>query len=235
MAYQSTRVLAEIDLDYALAMDERMRHIVQVLREKKSCLILDPERLEQQEEEAAAELYVVLQEVSRCKVVEANLERDWKRAQDEAYNRELEHAQLRRDQWKAYDDWTKRKGPAWDALKNWEKTRDAYERKKAVLNLKNTTPAKAAEIHNWLVANPLPPRPKDPPEPVKPEGLSPDLTEVKVTDVKKTAAVAQAVDRAFQAYANATKERREAEDYCLALQQKLSLISGMQGARNRGI
>lgn len=231
---RTTTILAEIDLNYVLAMDSRVREVVNYLREHKSCLILDPERLEAQEEEAAAELYVVLQNVSSCKVIEADAERAYERSKSEAYSREMERAQLRLDQWKAHDDWVKRKGPGWEPLKAWEKLRDVMDKKRAMLNVSNTSPAKRAEIQEWIKENVLPNRPKDPPEPTKPEGPAPSA-EVKVTDVKKTADVDEVVEAAHTAYRTAHKNRREAEDYAAALQQKLSLISGMQGARNRGI
>lgn len=228
------RMLAEMDLDYVFAMDDRVRQIVSVLREKRSCLILDPERLEAQEEEAAAELYAVLQEVSRCKSVEGDLLRAHERAKDDAYNRELERAQLLRDQWKAWEDWLKRRGPLWDAIKAWEKERDVYERYVKGSQAKNITTTRKAEIDSWLAANPLRSKPPEPKAPPKPEGPMVEA-EVKVTDVKKSAAVGEVVDATYNAYVRAQNQRRQAEDYAQALQQKLALISGMQGARNRGI
>ena len=49
--------ILNVNLEYAAAMDERVRTVVDELRMRGSVLILDPDKLEAQEEEASAERY----------------------------------------------------------------------------------------------------------------------------------------------------------------------------------
>jgi len=229
------RPLADMDLDYVLAMDDRVREIVDVLRERRSVLILVPEELERQEEEAAAELWAALQEVSCSKGAEEEAEKAYSRVQDEAYNRVLEQERASHDVYRVWEEWSKRKGPGWDAVRAWEKRRDEVERKRAATTAKTCSLSRKAELEDWLARNPLPPRPPEPVEPAKPEAPSLGSASVKVTDVKKMVGVDPEVLAAHSRMLRARDARRAAENYCSALQQKLTLISGMQGARNRGI
>lgn len=147
--------ILNVNLEYAAAMDERVRTVVDELRMRGSVLILDPDKLEAQEEEASAELYQVLMEVAKAKTVEAEAERVLKVTEDEVY------------------------------LTLFAEAEEAGTKK------------------------------------------------VLVTDIRKAANVTDRVSMAHTHWLQACEARRQAEAYSQAMQVKLSLLSGCQGARNR--
>ncbi len=145
--------ILNVNLEYAEVMDARVRAVVDELRMRGSVLILDPDKLEAQEEEASAELYEVMMEVAKAKTCEAEAEREMKVAEDEVYL---------------------------DLL-----AESSGEKK------------------------------------------------VAVTDLRKAANVHPRVGEAHTRYLQACEARRQAEAYSAAIAQKLTLICGLQGARNR--
>jgi hypothetical protein len=144
------------DVDYVLQMDKKLDEVIALLRESRSRLLLDPDRLEIQEEEASAEVFAAMSEVADCKMREAEAQRDLDRTEDTVYT-EL------------------------------------------------VTP--------------------------KPGALP--MKTAYVTDAKKKASCDPRVDAAHSKLLKVQKERRLAEAYCKAIEEKLTLTPGCQGHRNR--
>lgn len=163
--------LEQLDLSYVEKMDTKVRSIVSILRERGSVLILDPDKMETQEEEASAELYAVMSEVATARLNEDLREREYSRVQDIVYS-ELMRTHER------------------DAALQSEKTTLASGRS-----------TKAAK-HN-------------------------------VTDLRKLASIDFRVEAAYNEWVRAREARRQAEAYCKAVEQKLTLLPGLQGARNK--
>mgnify|MGYP001287829941 CR=1 FL=1 len=144
------------DVDYVLRMDKKLTEVIDILRANRSRLLLDPDRLEVQEEEASAEIYAAMSEVADARMRESEAERAMSRAEDSIYS------ELVGDK-----------------------------------NSNNKQPY--------------------------------------VTDAKKKAACDPRVDAAHSKFLQAQKDRRLAEAYCKALEEKLTLVPGCQGSRNRSI
>lgn len=229
----ASKLPGSLTLEYVIAMDARVRAVVEALRSVNSVLILDPTQIERQEEEAAAELYAALQEVSIRRAEEETAEFNSERARDEAYEAAKQASIEAQNQWKAYDAWHSRKSPEWLAIKAWEKHAEDVARRRALLSASSSKPGTVASARKWLEENPLPAKPPTPPEPPKP--TSPREGDIKVTDLRKAATLDASTSEWYQAYLRAKEKRHQAEDYCNALRQKLSLIQGLQGARNHGI
>lgn len=65
------RINSKLDVEYALAMDQHVRDVVDLLRENRSILILHLDQpLETQEEQAGGELYTALINLARCRKLE---------------------------------------------------------------------------------------------------------------------------------------------------------------------
>lgn len=154
----SPRIDPNLDTDYVLRVDEKIRATITLLRDAGSLLILRPDQIEREEEEATAEIFCALTNVARCKRMEEMAKESHGRVEAEAYK---------------------------------------VENAKTSHLPKNAQPA--------------------------------------VTDIKKIAACDPSVKAAHDYYLDCLEERRQAEAYAEALKQKMVLIPGMQGNRNRSV